>query len=235
VVYEPEEAARRALSMKGRLADRLQIVADDFGVRLGDYSRAIDAMVARLRAGDALAGVPGVGDIFPDFILPDTHGRLWRLADAVQDGTLVLSFHRGYWCDFCHLNMTALAEISARLAEFDCQIAAISPQNAEQSSALAAHAGAGFAVLCDVGMGVSTMLGLCAILDDDLRRQLDLLQVDLQAANVGYGSMMPITATFVLDRTGRVAARHVDPDPRLRMDCDAIVQAAVDLQSAARS
>jgi peroxiredoxin len=233
--YKPDEAARKALAMTGPLSERLALIAADFRERLADYSRAVDRLVERLRASGAIECLPDVGEVFPDFILPDSQGRLWRLADALENGPVVLSFHRGYWCDFCHLNMKSLAEISPRLEALGCQIVAISPQNAENAAKLAAEAGARFTVLCDVGLGVSTLLGLSYVIDDDLQRELALLQVDLDAANLGHGSIMPITASFVLDTDGRIAARHIDPDPRLRMEGSAIIQAASDLHSAARS
>ena len=233
--YEPEAAARLALAMEGSVSDRLRIISEDFRTRLSDYTRAIDRLVERLRSSDAIAGIPDVGETFPDFILPDAHGRLWRLADALLGGPLVLSFHRGYWCDFCHLNMTALAELAPQLASLGCGIVAISPQNAENAGKLARDAGAEFPVLCDVGLAVSTVLGLTYVIDDALRHELAVLQVDLDEANLGNGSLMPITASFVLARNGVIMARHVDPDPRLRMGGEAILQAASELQLAARS
>jgi peroxiredoxin len=40
---------------------------------------------------------PRVGDIAPDFSLPDSTGRVHRLADLVRGGPLVLLFYRGHW------------------------------------------------------------------------------------------------------------------------------------------
>jgi peroxiredoxin len=221
--------------MQGTVSERLAIIAEDFRLRLADYSLAMDRVVARLNVGGAFHAAPKIGDVFPDFILPDDGGELWRLADALQTGPIVLAFHRGYWCDFCHLNMKALAELSPQLKAVGCKIVAISPQNAKNAAMLARDAGADFPVLCDVDLALSSLLGLSYVIDDDLQHQLALLQVDLHAETLGDGWLMPVTATFVLDRDGVVIARHVDPDPRSRMDGDAILQAASTCQSAARS
>lgn len=221
--------------MSGPVSDRLKVIAEDFRARLSHYSHAMDTLVGRLHDSNAVAGIPQIGEIFPDFILPDARGRLWRLQNALTHGPMVLSFHRGYWCDFCHLNMTALAELSPRLAALGCQIVAISPQNAENAGKLARDSGADFPVLCDVGLGISTVLGLTYVIDDSLRHELSVLEVDLEEANLGNGCLMPITASFVLSPDGRICARHVDPDPRMRMDGDAILHAASDFQFAARS
>ncbi len=233
--YEPDEAAKIARTMTGPLAPRLALIAADFRNRLVDYSAAIDRAVARLQAGGAVFGAPNIGDTFPDFILPDAKGQLWRLETALQKGPVVLVFHRGYWCDFCHLNMAALAEISPKVAALNCQIVAISPQNAVNAGKLARDAGADFQILCDIDLGISTLLGLSYVIDDELFNQLACLQIDLDAENAGNGHMMPITATFVLNGDGVIVARHLDPDPRIRMEGDAILQAAAEIQLAARS
>ncbi len=221
--------------MRDSLADRLETIAADFRERLVEYSQAVDRLVARLHATGAVGSVPEVGEVFPDFILPDSQGQLWRLSTALEKGPVVLAFHRGYWCDFCHLNMAALAEISPAIDALGSQIIAISPQNATNAAKLARDSGADFPILCDMGLGISTVLGLTYVIDDTLQNELALLQVDLNAANDGDGWLMPITATFVLNAYGVIVARHLDPDPRIRMDCDAIVQAAAACQSAARS
>lgn len=211
------------------------MIAADFRERLVEYSMAVDRFVARLHASGAAGGVPEIGEVFPDFILPDSQGHLWRLATALEKGPVVLAFHRGYWCDFCHLNMAALAEISPQVAAMGSQIIAISPQSAVNAAKLVRDSGADFPILCDMGLGLSTVLGLTYVIDDALQNELALLQVNLFAENDGDGWLMPITATFVLNSNGIIVARHVDPDPRTRMDCDAIVQAAAACQSAARN
>lgn len=221
--------------MRGPLADRLALIAADFHDRLGDYSRAIDQLVARLHAAEATRAIPALGEEFPDFILPDAQGKLWHLAEALGDGPVLLSFHRGYWCDFCNLNMKALAELSTDLAAHGCRIAAIAPQNAVNVGLLARDAGAEFPVLCDVDLALATSLGLVYVVGDTLQDELARLDVDLGAEQIGNGATLPITATFLLDGAGRIVARHVDPDPRARMESEAILQATLGVQSAARS
>jgi peroxiredoxin len=221
--------------MVAPLAERLAALDADFRLRLVDYTLAMDRLFARLGQNGAGSTAPKVGDRFPDFVLPDSKGNLWHLDDALTKGPIVIAFHRGYWCDFCHLNMASIAQIGQQLADMGSQIIAISPENAENANNLAQEEGAKFSMLCDIGLGVSTMLGLTYAVDNDLKHELALLEVDLDAGNCGEGWLLPITATFVIDSTGLVVARHLDPDPRNRMDSDAILQAAATCQSAARS
>jgi peroxiredoxin len=40
---------------------------------------------------------PSVGEIAPDFVLPDSTGAPQRLSDLVATGPRVLIFYRGHW------------------------------------------------------------------------------------------------------------------------------------------
>ena len=217
------------------LAARLAAIDADFRNRLPVYTATMDAAVARLVLNGAGSAAPGIGDIFPDLVLPDATGRLWRLADALQNGPVVLAFHRGFWCNFCIENMTSLAAISPEIRRMGGQIVAISPENAAHSGQLATQAGAAFPILCDIGLAVSTLLGLSYVVPDDMRAELLRGGDDITIGNGGEGWLLPISATFVIAADGRVMTRHLNPDPRLRMDPDAILQAAAICQSAARS
>ncbi len=217
------------------LSTRLAAIADDFRVRLPAYTKTTDSLVARLVASGAGNAAPAIGGAFPDFILPDTRGKLWHLSRALEDGPVVLSFHRGYWCDFCIVNMKALAEISPALRDLGIQIVAISPENADQSVRLAAESGADFPILCDIGLGLSSLLGLTFVVDDDMRRELNDLSVDITVGNCSEGWVLPLPATFIIDATGHIVARYIDPDPRTRMDPADILYAAASCHTAARS
>jgi hypothetical protein len=40
---------------------------------------------------------PAVGDLAPDFALPDTHGATRRLSELSANSLVVLIFYRGHW------------------------------------------------------------------------------------------------------------------------------------------
>ncbi len=232
---EGGSAIAKARAMQGPLADRLRAIADAYKVEIPNYSLALDRFVARLRDAGAGQTAPNVGDVFPDFTLPDAKGKLWHLDRCLAKGPVVFSFHRGSWCDFCQLNMRTLSEIAPKIAAFGGQIRAVAPEKSTQNAVFHAEATSSFPILRDVGLGVSTMLGLTCFVDEALRHELEVLQVDINAANGGAGWLVPIPATFVLDMEGRVVARHVDADPRARIDGDVILQAATASQSPARN
>lgn len=224
--YEGEKARARASRLP--VNDRLAIVAEACRRFIPEYADAVDRFVERLRRGEAGEAAPRVGDPFPDFALPDQTGRLWRSDRLRAEGPLVVSLHRGAWCIFCQINTAALAEAHPRVVAAGGRLVAVSPQRAAAGARQIDEAGAAFPMLSDVGGGLATQLGLTVPIGEDLKARLAAFGYDIAEMNGDDGLLLPIPATFVLTREGRVAARHIDPDPRVRMDVEAIVQAVAD-------
>lgn len=219
-----KDSVEQARTMEGSLDERLAVMREACRVHLPEYDALLDAFAARLVEADVACAAPGVGERFADFALPDDHGRIVRLDTIRRDGPVVIAFLRGVWCSFCRLHLLALAEVAADISAAGGTIVAISPQKAFSAAQHREDAGATFALLCDPGGGLATMLGLTAKLDEALHARLCAAKIDLAAINGDEGWTVPVPATFVIDREGIVAARHVDPDPRQRMEPAAVLQ-----------
>jgi peroxiredoxin len=222
-----EESLARARRLAGPLDARLAIVREAYRSLLPAYDGAVDRFVGRLVAARAGRSAPGPGEPFPDFALPDQTGRIRRLSVSLRDGPVVVAFHRGGWCEICQLALQALAEIEPRLRSAGVGVLAVSPQRAAAAAAHRAAAGAAFPMLADIGGGVATLAGLTVTVDEELAAQFAGFGLDLAAINGDAGRTIPIPATFLLGRDGRVASRWLDPDPRRRADMTALVQAAI--------
>ena len=106
-----EAAYLQVRSSNLSLRDRLRVVAEAARTHKPWYADAIDEFVARLRQVQVGTGAPDVGQAMPPFVLPDHEGKLVSLEEILERGPAVIAFHRGHWCPFCRLSMTALAEI----------------------------------------------------------------------------------------------------------------------------
>ena len=78
------------------LGQRLKYIADCVRTKGPGFAAAVDAFISRLEAAQAGSTAPMVGDIMPDFCLPDHEGRLVTLQSLLERGPAVLAFHRGH-------------------------------------------------------------------------------------------------------------------------------------------
>src|SRR5690242_457274 len=81
--------------------------------RLTTVERAVDELKRSKLADSALKA----GDTAPEFELHDGDGMLWRSADLLRSGPLVIVFYRGRWCAYCNTQLAALQVFHSQIAE----------------------------------------------------------------------------------------------------------------------
>ena len=78
-------------------------------------------------------------------------------------------------------------------------------------------------MLGDVDHGLALLLGLAFPIGADLNRRYADAGLDLGAIYGNSGQLLPITATYVIDRSGIVRFANIDPDFRRRADPNAVI------------
>ena len=79
------------------LQEQLNQVHEQFLTDAPEPAKALDADTEALVKGGVGTGGPQVGDVAPDFELPDQLGQMLRSKDLLAKGPLVVTFYRGNW------------------------------------------------------------------------------------------------------------------------------------------
>jgi len=182
-----------------------------------------DAKVEELRASFPLGNVVAIGDTAPNFALPDVHGRVIALPEALHSGPLILAFYRGGWCPYCNIQLRAYQAVLPAMTALGARLVAISPQLPDGSLSTAEANELTFDVLSDVGNRVARSFGLLWSLSEVLREALRSTNKALPGINGDDSWELPVPATYVVARDGRVALAAVDVDYRNRLEPDAIL------------
>lgn len=210
----PRPLSRRLAELSNQHARDRRHVADA-------YERMIATLVARGVADRALAA----GDVAPPFALPSAEGRFIHSADLLAAGPLVLSFYRGSWCFYCESELTALRDAHAEIVAAGGRVVAVAGEAGGRGAATRRDFGLPFEVLCDIDLGLSLSFGLVFHVESEVRAIYEEVGFDLARFNGNDSWFLPIPATYVIATNGRIAAAHVDPDFRRRMEPADIVTA----------
>ncbi len=219
-----EEKFQAVRDLKAPLNTRMRMVAEVVRVKSPDFGVQVDRFVQRLERAGAGDAAPAVGDVMPDFMLPDEQGRLVQLSKLLEAGPVAIAFHRGHWCPYCRLNAVGLAEVENILKPV--QIVTISPERQMFTKALKAESGATFPFLSDLGGSYAMSINLAIWVDAEMASLIQGAGWDLPTYHGDSNWILPVPSVFIVDTDGRVAARHVDPNYRQRMELDALVVAA---------
>jgi peroxiredoxin len=211
------DAFQRADSLESPLEKRLEFYLGESRKLLPDLEATYDELVARLRSSQSQILIPAVGERLPDFLMSDSEGHLVELSALLRKGSLVVSFNRGPWCDYCGLELHALARAYPEIVAAGGDVVSIVPETAKYARALQQTRGLPFRVLTDLDLAYAFSLGLVFWVGDKIKETYRQFNIDLERFQGHGGWLLPIPATVVLSADGRIKARFVDPDFRHRM------------------
>src|SRR5262249_11208829 len=150
-------------------------------------------------------------------------GNVVSLSHLLEQGPVVISFYRGQWCPYCHLALHAYQQALRQLQAVSTTFVAISPQMPDHSKALAEKLKLTFALLSDRSNQVAREYGLVFTIDKTVRRAHLRVGADLPEFNGTDAWELPMTGTFLVDRSGIVRLAFVEPDFTRRLDPSVIV------------
>ena len=184
----------------------------------------MDAETDALKAAGLERRALKPGAVAPDFMLPDSRGRLVCLHSLLTQGPVVLVFYRGGWCPYCNLHFRGFQRAQLELKKLGAQIVAVSPQLPDNSLSTQEKDQLTFPVLSDVGNKVAGRFGIVLPLSKQLQELYRQFGHPLDLFNGPDGAQqLPVPATFLIDRKSTIQMAHVDVDYTRRLDPDDVI------------
>jgi peroxiredoxin len=209
------------------LQDQLdEITANTRHLVQADRLAISERAVAELFATGIEERILTVGATAPEFALKDSNGKALRSADLLEAGPLIIKFFRGRWCPYCMTELETWRDLYGQLRERGVFLVAIGPQIERQSDFMAGQHGLPFPVLSDPGNKVAEQFGLVWTLPENLREYYRSILVNIPFMNGDQSWSLPLPATYVLSRAGRVVFAEAHADFRVRPEPEEVLEVA---------
>lgn len=164
-----------------------------------------------------------IDDKAPDFVLKNTHGQQISLYDKLNQGAVILCFYFGGWCPYSNLELRAYQRLLPKIQALGASVLAISPQTIDASGKTAINNALSFDVLSDAGCQIARDYGVVFDIPDPLKLVYTELGHALPDYNGTEDWLLPVPATFIIDRRRHIALAHIDVDYTKRYEpADAI-------------
>jgi peroxiredoxin len=161
-----------------------------------------------------------VGSQSPEFALKDSFGKLVRSRDLLALGPLVIKFFRGRWCPYCVTELETWRDLYGKLRQSGALLVAITPQTERQSDFMVGQHGLPFPVLSDPGNSVAEKFGLVYTIPEYHRDYYLSILVNLPFINGDKSWRLPLPASYVIARDGKVLYAQAHADFRVRPEPD---------------
>jgi len=157
-----------------------------------------------------------VGAIAPEFALQDSHGKLVRSRDLLSVGPLVIKFFRGRWCSYCVTELETWRDLYSQIREQGGLLVAVSPETQRQSDFAVQQHRLPFPLLHDPEAKLAEQFGLVYTVPEYHQRYMKSILVNLPFLNGEASWRLPLPATYVIGRDGRVLFAEAHADFRVR-------------------
>ena len=171
-----------------------------------------------------------MGAAAPGFVVRHPDGAEYRFESGKRARPAVVLFYRGGWCPFCNVHLGQLKEAEATLRGRGYEILFLSSDRPDLlRSSLKddiENATADYTLLSDSEAVAARAWGVAYRLAEPVVEQYKTRGLDLESTQGNTEHVLPVPAVFVVDREGRVAFSHHNPDYRVRLSAEELLDAA---------
>lgn len=179
---------------------------------------AYNFLVNWIREQDFASRALNVGDTAPDFLLPDADGRLVSSEQLRREGPLVISFFRGGWCPYCTAELCTLQAAKQEFEDLKANLVVLSPDTRHFPREMKRSFGLDLQVLADVDHAVAMSYGVLFSVPEETRAYYTSLGINLGERHGSSMWMLPLPATYVVDRSGQIQNAFIAPDFTIRQE-----------------
>lgn len=156
------------------------------------------------------------GDKAPMFTATDNSGKTFSLEAALKKGDVVLMFYRGQWCPYCNKQMSQMNDSLSMITEKGATVVAISPEIQENVVKTIEKTKASFPVISDVKMKIMKDYQVNFSVPQATVDRYKNFGIDFNQVNGENGANLPVPATYVIGKDGKIKYVFFNPDYRKR-------------------
>lgn len=165
-----------------------------------------------------------IGQKAPKFVAFDQNGNKFKSSDILKEKQLIVVFYRGQWCPYCNRHLSELQDHLEDFKKAGAQIIAVSPEKTENIDKTVEKTKADFPVLWDKDNSIMESFGVNFILAKDVQKRYKKYGVDLAKANGNPSQTLPVPATFIIGKDGKIKFLQYDPNYKNRSSAKEILE-----------
>jgi len=162
----------------------------------------------------------------PEFQGIDNTGKALTLKTLLKSHkAVVLFFYRGQWCPYCNKQLKGLQDSLQLLTSKGAYVVGVTPETSDNINRTIDKTHASFSIIQDKGYRIMKAYDVNYTVDDATLSQLKKYGIDLEKNNGNTDHVLPVPATYVIDRSGTIIYAHFDKDYTKRPSVSSVLSA----------
>ena len=166
-----------------------------------------------------------VGDVAPIIYETAVNGEKINTAELVGKEEVVVLFYRGQWCPVCNKYLSNLSD-SLEMIKSKATVIVIGPETFENAKKEAALHQDAFTIVADTNGMYLAGFDVAFTVTDKYEKKIKMfLQTSISENNQQNEAQLPVPATYVIGKDGKIKYRHFDYDYKVRATASEILGA----------
>lgn len=192
--------------------------------RVNEQEQVIDYASLGIVGTDIPKGLE-VGDKAPDISFPADRDEKRYLPNVYKEQPVVIIFYRGNWCPVCN---KYLSEFNSRIKDIEAKgakVIAFTPETNENIIKTRKNTGLGVAVYSDIDGSIMKAFDVDFKVTDAYQNKIqEKLNTSIKETNNSDSAVLPVPATFIINKEGIIVYKQFDPDYHNRASVDEILE-----------
>jgi peroxiredoxin len=153
-----------------------------------------------------------VGDDAPAISTLDNNGNKIELAEILKTGEVVIVFYRGQWCPYCNKQLSQLNDELASITVKGATVIAITPETGDNVKKTVEKTKASFSIIEDTALKIMNNYKVAFAVDEATITKYKKYGIDFEKANGANGANLPVPATYIIGKNGKIKYVYFNPD-----------------------
>lgn len=161
----------------------------------------------------------------PDVTLVDSEKKSVKLSELYKEQPLVVIFYRGNWCPACNQHLSEFSKNVSQIEEKGAKVIAITPETYENISKTRENTGLNIPVYSDTDGEIMDAFDVDFEVTEEYEKKIqEKLDASIKETNDDEKAVLPVPATYVINKEGTIVYSHFDPDYNKRATVEDIVE-----------
>lgn len=177
------------------------------------------------------------GDSAPRFVVQTAAGENFDFDPRTLDRPAIIIAFRGGWCPFCNMHLAELRHVIPEISELGIDVLFLSGDRPEilytslKEETQEDIAGRGYEIYSDADVNAAIALGIAFRASDKTITRRNEKGDDIEGSSMTKNGVLPVPSVFAVDGDGIIAFAYTNPDYKIRVPADELLEVAKTLVS----